>query len=135
MRGSEAVDSDDLLGKVFSAAAGTWAIFLAVVVAIFKGWPAIMGRLNERRRDAAAEEAGDWARIRAERDQARAERDRIHALWIKCEEEKMAALSRAVTAEAALQGIGRAREEAAAIVAVERLHDAAKTNGPKGGGK
>lgn len=102
---------DGVLSKIFSAAAGTWAIFLAVVVAIFKAWPAIMGRFNERRRDAAAEEAGDWERLRSERDQAWTERDRIHALWIKCEEEKMTLLSRAITAEATLLGMGVARQQ------------------------
>lgn len=123
---------NDLFGKVFNAATGVWAIFLVNLVAAWKIVPAILGRFNERRRDAAAEEAADWERLRAERDLARAERDRIHALWVKCEEEKMEALTRAVTCEATLQGYGEGRQKLAREEAARRLAEAAK---PEGGSK
>lgn len=90
-------------------------------VALFKAWPHIMARLNERQRDIASEKAGDWERIRAERDNAFAERDRIHALWIKCEEENVALLSRAITAEATLLGLGNARQREAERIATDRI--------------
>lgn len=127
---------NDVLGKLFSAAAGVWAIFLALLVAIFKAWPAVMGRQNERKRDTDSEKARDWERLRAEidrkdarianREKLLAERDDENDALQK---ENIALLARAVTAESALQGIGHARQEAAAIVAVERLSDAAKKEG------
>lgn len=109
---------NDLLGKIFSAAAGVWAIFLALVVAIFKAWPAIMARQNERKRDSATEKAGDWERLRAEierlhvaianRERLLAERDDENAAL---QRQNIELLGRAVTAEAALMGMGVARQQ------------------------
>lgn len=122
--------ADDIFGKIFSATAGVWAIFLVNVVAAWKIVPALLERINERRRDAAAAEASDWERIRAERNDAREERDRIHTLWIKCEEEMMEWKSRAITAEATLQGYGEARQKLAVEEAAKRL--TSKTPGGNG---
>lgn len=116
---------DGLLGKIFSAAAGVWALVAMAAVALFRAWPLILERVNERRRDAATEKSGDWDRIRAERD-------RYHDLLIESEADKIRWMERAITAEATLQGRGDARQEAARIVAIERTLDAAKKNG---GGK
>lgn len=99
-------------------------------VALFKAWPAIMARLNERHRDLASEKAGDWDRIRSERDVASEERDLVRDRLAECEAEKLKWMARAVTAEAAAMGLGIGLNEASAILAVERLTDAAK----KGGG-
>lgn len=133
---------DDALGKLFSAAAGVWAIFLTLVVAIVKGWPAVMGRLNERRRDDATAKAEDWHRLRAELDRKDAhlanrekllsERDDENAALMK---ENIILLGRAVAAEATLLGLGQAKQEAAKILSAERLVDDAKKNGPTEGGK
>lgn len=112
---------DGTLGKIFSAAAGVWTLVLMAAVALFKSWPHILGRFNERARDNANEKARDWERLRAERDHARSERDRIHGLWVECEEEKMALLSRAVTAEAALIGLGVSRQQVTILRGVEKL--------------
>lgn len=119
---------DGVWSKIFSAASGVWAMACMLAVALFKAWPNIMARLNERQRDNAAEKAGDWERLRAERDNARSERDavradrdRIHALWIECEEEKLAWQSKAVSAEATLLGLGNARQREAERVAAERI--------------
>jgi hypothetical protein len=127
---------NDLLGKIFSAAAGVWAIFLALLVAIFKAWPAIMGRTNERRRDDATQKAEDWHRLRAEidrKDVHSANQDRVlaeaDATIDALRREKFEWMTRAVTAEATLLGLGQSKQEAAKIVAAERIVDAAKKNG------
>jgi hypothetical protein len=115
--------AEDVLDKIFSAAGAAWTFVLMFAVALFKVWPNVMGRFNERRRDRDTAEAADWERIRAERDTARAERDRVHALWVDCEEEKMKWQSRAITAEATLQGYGEARQMRAVEEATKRLRD------------
>ena len=83
-------------------------------VGLFKAWPLIMERLNERRRDEDAEKSGDWTRLRAERD-------RLQALLHECERERAALMMRAVTAEAALQGYGIARQQQAVEDATKRI--------------
>jgi hypothetical protein len=114
------VGDDGLLGKIFSAAAGVWALVAMAAVALFKSWPHIMGRFNERYRDVAAEKAGDWERIRHERDVAREERDLVRDRWAQCEADKNMWMARAVKAEATLDGLGEARQEAQRIVSAER---------------
>ena len=97
-----------------------------LAVRLFHTWPNVMERLNERKRDAAAEEAGDWERIRADRDFWH---DRALEYQRELAEERAAKIeymARAVTAEAHLEGRGRARQEAATIVAIERLVDRGK---------
>lgn len=119
---------NDVLGKIFSAAAGVWAIFLALAVAMFKAWPNIMGRYNERRRDDATAKAEDWHRLRAEIDRlhaAIANRDRLLAELDdeknELQRENIDLLGRAVKAEAALQGYGDARQRQAVEDAIKRL--------------
>jgi len=126
---------DELLGKIFNAATGVWAIFCAIVVALFKAWPAVMGRLNERRRDMAAEEASDWERLRSERDRLRGLLEGTDSLLAardakiaQLQQEKVELLSRAIQAEATLQGYGEARQRLAVEEAAKRLAP------PEGGG-
>lgn len=130
---------NDLLGKLFSAAAGVWAIFLTLLVALVKGWPAIMGRLNERRRDDATAKAEDWHRLRAERDRLQvqvANRDRLlderDDENLALQKENIALEGRAVKAEATIQGYGEARQKLALEEAAKRLiTDASKNGGGK----
>lgn len=111
--------NESIFDKIFSAASGVWALVAMVAVALFRAWPGIMERGNERRRDAATEKAGDWDRIRRERD-------RLRELLTQCEAERIEWQCRAVVAESTLLGMGAARQDAAAIVATERLSDARK---------
>lgn len=94
-------------------------------VALFKSWPHIMGRVNERRRDSAEEKAGDWERLRQEIV-------RLHEQVACCERERAEWMDRAITAEATLQGYGEIRQ-------LRAISDAAKRitghSGPEGGGK
>ena len=105
---------ENAFNRIFSAATGVWTLVLMAAVALFKAWPHILGRINERYRDRIAEEAGDWTRLREENK-------RLHAMLSECERERIEFMRRAVTAEAILEGRGRARQEAAIIVATERL--------------
>lgn len=130
----------DALGKFFSWATAAWGALLLNAVALFRAWPAIMGRRNEARRDAAAEKASDWERLRSEVNRLS---ERVEALETKveeCERREDAWRERAVTAESELVklqayelGRGVARQEAQKIVSAEREQQ--KPTGPSGGGK
>ena len=128
------MDEGSVFNRIFSAAAGVWALVAMGAVALFKSWPLIMGRFNERARDVAAEKAGDWERIRSERDHAREECDLVRDRWAECEADKNEWMRRALKAEAFNEGIGEARQEAQRIVSREREADAKKRDG-NGGAK
>lgn len=113
--------------RFFSVEFGVYLIALMNFVALWRAWPFIMERINERRRDDVSERERDVQLIRDERDRLRARLD-------VCERETAACLKRAITAEAQLLGIGMGRQEAATIVAVERLTGAKKRD-DKGGGE
>jgi hypothetical protein len=116
---------EGILDKIFSAASGVWALVAMAAVALFKSWPLVMDRMNERRRDAASEKASDWDRIRVERNELR-------CLLRECERERVEWHRRAVQAEATLQGYGDALQKAQEIVATERLIDAKKAKKENG---
>ena len=112
---------DGLFDKLFSVASAIWALVCVNSLALYKGWPAIMARLNERRRDVAAEKAGDWDRIRSERDVAREERDLVRDRLADCERDRLEWMARAVKAEATLQGWGEGRQRLAIEEAAKRI--------------
>jgi len=112
---------ESIFDRIYSWATFTAAIFAANLVALFKAWPLVMSRLNERHRDVAAEKAGDWERIRAERDAARKDRDLMRERWALCEVEKNDWMRRAITAEATLQGFGEWKQMLAVREAARRL--------------
>lgn len=97
---------DDLLGKIIRTA-------LSVA-----GWTALCGLIvhwwrtrNERLRDTAAEKAGDWERLRTERNQAREEAEKLRAMLVECERISIERLGRAVIAEAELIGLNKALQK------------------------
>lgn len=112
---------NDALGKLFSWATAAWGALLLNAVALFKAWPNIMARINERRRDSAAERADDWQRLRAERD-------RLQQMLTVCETARIEWQARAVTAEATLLGMGMARQRVQEVEAAKRL---TRSNDPK----
>lgn len=105
---------NDALGKLFNAATGVWALVCLAVGALFKAWPHIMGRANERHRDIADQRAADWERVRAERD-------RLRLLLVECEKERVEWMGRAIRAEATLQGYGELRQIRAISEASKRV--------------
>lgn len=116
---------DETLGKIFSAAAGLWALVLVNAVALYRAWPNIMARINERHRDREAEKSGDWSRLRAEIKRLDERCDHLQTAVDECREREADWMHRAIASEAAHLGEGEARQEASRIVAVERLkgHD------------
>lgn len=90
---------------------------------------------NERRRDLNIEKAGDWDRLRSERDVAGEERDLVRDRWAQCESEKNEWMGRAIKAEATLQGWSEARQRLALEDAAERIVADNKTVPGNGGGK
>lgn len=107
---------ESVFNKVFSAASAAWAIVLLNAVALFKAWPAIMERLNERKRDRAAIEAGQYERMDARMQ-------RLEKREEECQQRLTEALHRIGEIEGYMMGQGKAHQEAATIVAIERLSD------------
>lgn len=115
----------DLLGKVFTLPAAAWTATLAFIAYLIRN-------RNERLRDINVEKAGDWDRIRSERDVAREERDMVRDRWAQCEAERIEWMGRAVRAEATIQGYGEARQRMALEEAAKRIVSDKVGNG--GGG-
>lgn len=112
---------DETLGKIFSAAAGIWALALVNAVALYRAWPNIMARINERHRDREAEKSGDWSRLRAEITRLDERCDLLQTAVDECRQREGDWMSRAISAEAAQLGEGRANEAAQRIVSADRL--------------
>lgn len=123
---------DGLLGKIFSAAAGVWAIAAMVAVALFKAWPSILERVNERRRDVVAEKDGDWTRLRAEIQRLDGRCDHLQGEVDECRKREGEWMHRAIAAEAAHLGEGEARQLAQRIVSEEREADKTRRKKPDG---
>lgn len=104
----------DALGHIFNPATGVWALVAMGAVTLFRVWPLILERLNERQRDTVAEKAGDWTRLREENE-------RLHQRLADCEKMRIEWMHRAITAEATLQGYGDALQRAQTLLSAERL--------------
>lgn len=111
---------DGVLGKLFSAASGVWALVCMAALALFKAWPLILGRLNERQRDKAKEKDGDWSRLRTEIKRLDDRCDHLQHEVDECREREGVWMSRAIAAEAALLGEGNALQAAQRIVSADR---------------
>lgn len=117
---------DNVLGQLFSVASAAWAFVCINAVALFKAWPAIMERLNERRRDAHSEKSADWERLRGEINRLDGRCDHLQREVDECHRERAEWMTRAISAEAYQLGQGEARQEAANILAAERIAEANK---------
>lgn len=117
---------ESLFDKIFSAASGVWALVCMGAVALFKGWPHIMARVNERLRDKESEKNGDWARLRDEIKRLDERCDHLQHEVDDCRRREGEWMARAIKAEAASEGVGDARQAAQRIVSAERQVDAAK---------
>ena len=115
----------------------SWEVFLAIIAAIngvlaWRIWPAIpaiMGRINDRRRD--HQNASDRLQDRLEGRVDKLEKrcDKLEEELAECHRERDEWMSRAVAAEATMIGKGRADQEAQIIVSTERQADAAARKG------
>lgn len=97
--------------QIFNPTTGVWALVAMAAVTLFKVWPFILERMNEHHRDIVNEKAGDWERLRAERDKAREQAEMYRALLAECERLSLERLGRAVIAEAELIGRDKAERQ------------------------
>lgn len=95
---------------------------LAVAVAAWRVLPGVMERINERSRDRASIEAAQFERMDARLQ-------RLEASEERCRADLAQAAHRIAELEGYMMGQGQARQEAANIVAVERLADKNGENG------
>jgi hypothetical protein len=131
------------LNAILSTRNGVWTLVVLVFILLWRGWqyvPAIITAWSARRKALADEKDADWTRIRGEAklyaDEAHRYSDRLAAVERRedeCREQLRDALHRLAQVEGFMMGQGKARQEAANIVAIERLTD--KQNGDKGEGK
>lgn len=141
------------LSSILSARNGVWTLVVLVMVGLWRGWaglPAVMAQWIERRRVIAAEKAADWERLRAENSRfaerlhvveerhdecernLAAERQQRHADVSSLRNELADAKGRLREIEGYMMGQGKARQDAAGIVAIERLADRKKTDKDRG---
>ena len=117
---------DGILEKIFSAASGVWALVCMGAVALFKAWPLILARVNERQRDKVSEKDGDWTRLRAEITRLDKRCDHLQHEVDECRAREGEWMQRAIAAEAALLGEGNALQAAQRIVSADRQEQSAK---------
>jgi hypothetical protein len=116
---------NELLQHLLSAGP-LYLVAIAVSAVVLRAGPAFMGRWNERLRDLSRAKAGDWARLRQEIKRLDARCALIEGREEKCQQELAGALGRIAALEGYNDGRGKAAQDAAGIVAVERLQDAAE---------
>ena len=112
---------ESLFDKLYSTATFAAAILAANLVALFKVWPLIKERINERHRDAATEKAGDWSRLRAEINRLDERCDHLQSEVDSCREREGEWMHRALEAEAIVQGFGEVRQLQALTEAMKRI--------------
>lgn len=99
---------------------GGWVLAAACFVALFREFPRWRLSANETRRDAAAERAGDFTRIRDEVDRLDKRVRRLEAENEECHSNLADATRRIAELEGYNLGKGEAREHAQLIVSADR---------------
>lgn len=114
------------LGQVFNPSTGVWALVAMAAVTLFKVWPLVMARVNERLRDKETEKNGEWSRLHEEItrlvdriNQIETRCDHLQKEVDECREREGDWMRRAIAAEAASEGMGEARQVAQRIVSTE----------------
>lgn len=114
------------LNEILSTRNGVWATFLVVLLLAWRGWPhvpAIMSAWVARRQAIQAAKDADWVRIRDEATRLDERCQRLEESEERCREELRDVKDRLAQVEGFMIGQGHARQDAARIVAVERLED------------
>lgn len=136
----------DALRQIFSVQSAAWTITALVMLFVWRMWngaPAMFAQWIAYRRAVAEEKAAHWnrlqdeiARLSAAERKCREDFDGLHKNFLQRGHEHASELAdlKAQIAEMRgyFAGYGKASQEAAGIVALERLKD---KDGPKGGGK
>lgn len=128
----------DALRQIFSIQSAAWtgvALFFLFVWRMWNGAPAMFAQWIAYRRAKAEEKAAHWNRLQQEIARLDESAKESRAAEARCNEELYGVKTRLATLEGYQAGYGRAAQEAAGIVAIERLNKAEKPDGPKGGGK
>jgi hypothetical protein len=135
------------LSAILSARNGVWTLVVLFFIGLWRGYsglPAVMAQWIARRQAIAAEKDAEWKRLRDEVERYSQQRDEADQRFTQFRDEQLLenaecrrqlheALGRLAQVEGFMMGQGKARQDAAAIVAVERLTD---RNGEKDeGGK
>jgi hypothetical protein len=120
------------LNDILSTRNGVWATFMVLSLIAWRGWqhiPAIIAAWAARRQVIAAERDADWNRRSGEIQRLAVRVDTLEQKEEDCQAALREALGRLAQVEGFMMGQGKARQDAANIVAVERLTD--KVKGPK----
>lgn len=102
------------LSVIRAPATPLYIALLFMVAGGFRVWPSIMERINERKRDRAAIEADQYVRMDGRLKH-------LEEAESRCRDELADAVRRVAELEGYMMGTGKARQDAANIVAVERL--------------
>lgn len=115
------------LNAILSTRNGVWATFMVVVLVAWRGWqhvPAIVSAWTQRRQAILAERMADWDRRGDEIERLIKRVDQLEHNEQDCQEKLRTALGRLAQVEGFMMGQGKARQDAAGIVAAERLGNA-----------
>jgi chromosome segregation ATPase len=117
------------LAQILSIRNGVWAAAALIALGVFRLWhalPAIMERLNERRRDRASIEGEQYARMDQRTRHLEDRCDELERREDECRTELNIAKGRIAELEGYMTGQGKARQDAAGIVALDRLENSKK---------
>lgn len=126
------------LNLILSTRNGVWATFLVVVLLAWRGWqyvPSIMSAWTARRQAILAERMADWDRRGDEIERLTKRVDQLEHNEQDCQVKLRGALGRLAEMEGYMMGQGKARQDAAGIVAIERLTKDRDGERDEGGGK
>jgi hypothetical protein len=119
-----AVFDASALQQIFSWQSAAWtstAVLLLFVVRMWNGAPAMLDRWLAFRTAKANEKSADWTRLRDEINRLNAWCHELQEAVDECRQREAEWMSRAVTAEATLQGYGEWRQIQAVREASKRL--------------
>lgn len=139
----------DALKQIFSVQSAAWTITAVIMLFVWRMWngaPAMFAQWIAYKRARAEEKSAHWNRLQSEigrlSDAERRCRDdynQLHQSFIDRGNSHAAEIADLKTQIAEMRGYfagyGKASQEAAGIVAIERLKSATDKDGPKGGGK
>jgi hypothetical protein len=119
------------VNQILSIRNGVWTGVALIAVGLFRLWPiipAIMAQWIARRQTIAAEKAADWDRLRDEVERYSERLSGVETREQECQRQLTDAMRRIAELEGYMMGQGKARQDAAAIVASERLAEREEKN-------
>lgn len=112
------------LQQIFSLESAAWSavgLLFLFVIRLWNGSPAMFAQWIAYRRARAEEKAADWLRLREEIGRLAEAEERCRKDFRALHAEHMRVLERIASLEGYMAGQGQARNEAAGVVAMERL--------------